>query len=140
MTPCPCPAETGFLRPLLSALTFALFKSPPDDPAHGANARSEIDLGETDWLDERGPGDRILELQNGDVVRHVVDEVLVNHNTSDQELCGAVVWEGLDSHLHGVVSRVLGSAGPEKRQVASSKAVSDERERRFFLSDRLYLR
>lgn len=56
--------------------------SPPDDPTHGANGWLEIDGGETDWLDEGGPGDRILELQDGDVVRYLIAELLVNHNAS----------------------------------------------------------
>ena len=109
--------------PCSIVLTFSLFFSPPDDPTHGAYGWPEIDGGEADWLDEGGPGDRILELQDGDVVRHVIVELFVNHNVSEQEL-RTVVREVLDAHLHSVVSRVLGSAGPEKKQLTSSKATN----------------
>lgn len=108
-----------------TALTFSLFLSPPDDPTHGANGWLEIGGGETDGLDEGGPGNRVLELQDGDVVRHVIVEVLVNHNLSDHEL-RAVIWEVLDTHLYGVVCWVLGSAGPGRSRSAVRPGMATE--------------
>lgn len=102
---------TALGPPFLPLLTLISFISPPDHPTHGPERWLEFGVGQADRLDEGGPGDGVPELQEGNVPGYEVVEILVNHDASEQKL-SAIFWEVLDSHSHGVLSGVLGSAGP----------------------------